>query len=103
MTLLLGALFAFAFVLVACEKSNDVVAREQIEQSRNACPQGCVEPQARCEIKGNISRGGNKIYHRPGGAAYDGIVIQPERGERWFCSEEDAIRNGFRLAIQEQR
>jgi hypothetical protein len=91
------------FALVACEKSNDVIAREQIEQSRNACPQGCLEEQARCHIKGNVSTGGIKIYHRPGGPAYPNIVIQPERGERWFCTEEEAIRNGFRLTPQEQR
>ena len=50
-----------------------------------------------CNIKGNISiRTGERIYHVPGGEYYDATVINPAKGERWFCSEEEAQAAGWR-------
>jgi micrococcal nuclease len=51
-----------------------------------------------CVIKGNISSGGEKIYHLPGCAYYDKTRIDEARGERWFCSEAEAIAAGWRKA-----
>ena len=52
-----------------------------------------------CKIKGNISiRSGKKIYDVPGQKDYENTRIQPEHGERWFCSEKEAIRGGWRKA-----
>jgi len=53
------------------------------------------EPSASCLIKGNISRSG-RIYHLPGGASYTQTVIDEARGERWFCSEQQARDAGWR-------
>ena len=51
----------------------------------------------RCAIKGNVStRTGEKIYHVPGGQWYESTRIDPARGERWFCSESEARRAGWR-------
>jgi micrococcal nuclease len=61
-----------------------------------ACPNGCVTPPAGCVIKGNINAAGEKIYHLPGQKYYDVTVIEPEKGERWFCSEAEAIAAGWR-------
>jgi endonuclease YncB( thermonuclease family) len=48
-------------------------------------------------IKGNISRnGGERIYHVPGSSSYDETRIDVANGERWFCTEEDARRAGWR-------
>ncbi|HJX61536.1 MAG TPA: thermonuclease family protein [Dehalococcoidia bacterium] len=48
-------------------------------------------------IKGNISQStGEKIYHVPGGEFYDKTVIDEAAGERWFCTEEDAVAAGWR-------
>ena len=48
-------------------------------------------------IKGNISVGSNeKIYHTKGQAYYDDTRIDPEYGERAFCSEQEAINAGWR-------
>lgn len=48
-------------------------------------------------IKGNISMStGEKIYHVPGGEFYDKTVIDETKGERWFCTEEEAIAAGWR-------
>ncbi len=49
-----------------------------------------------CVIKGNISSSGEKIYHVPGGAYYDATVIDGSKGERWFCSESEAVTAGWR-------
>ena len=66
-----------------------------------ACPQGCEEPPPGCVIKGNINTAtGEKIYHVPSGKFYDATVISPRRGERWFCTEEEARANGWRKSDQ---
>jgi hypothetical protein len=52
-----------------------------------------------CNIKGNISyNGGQRIYHVPGQHYYDETRISTGKGERWFCSEEDARAAGWRKA-----
>lgn len=49
-----------------------------------------------CLIKGNINRAGAKIFHVPGSPSYDQTQIDESQGERWFCSEEEAIAAGWR-------
>jgi micrococcal nuclease len=49
-----------------------------------------------CLIKGNISSGGGKIYHLPNQKYYDKVVIDESKGERWFCSEKEAVEAGWR-------
>jgi len=49
-----------------------------------------------CSIKGNISSSGEKIYHMPGQNFYDRTQINTSKGERWFCSESDALAAGWR-------
>ena len=53
----------------------------------------CDQPR----IKGNISlTTGEKIYHVPGGYYYDDTVIDEAKGERWFCTEAEAVAVGWR-------
>ena len=49
-----------------------------------------------CDIKGNINTKGEKIFHQPGDASYADTVITPGKGERYFCSVEEAIAAGWR-------
>jgi cold shock CspA family protein len=52
-----------------------------------------------CTIKGNISHDtGNRLYHLPGMEDYKPTVIDPGRGEQWFCDESEAIAKGWRKA-----
>jgi endonuclease YncB( thermonuclease family) len=51
-----------------------------------------------CNIKGNISRNGARIYHLPGMRDYEKTRINERAGERWFCSEEEARAAGWRRA-----
>lgn len=62
----------------------------------SGCPQGCITPPVGCAIKGNISKSGERIYHMPGQRYYDQTTIDPDKGERWFCTEEEAQANGWR-------
>ena len=47
-------------------------------------------------IKGNISSNGNKIYHTPSSPWYAQTEVDAARGERWFCSEAEALAAGWR-------
>lgn len=57
-------------------------------------------PEAECLIKGNISvTTDERIYHVPGQKYYDVTQIDPLSGERWFCSEDEARRAGWRKSL----
>lgn len=49
-----------------------------------------------CPIKGNISRNGERIYHPPWSPWYDRTKVSTDKGERWFCSEREALDAGWR-------
>lgn len=49
-----------------------------------------------CDIKGNINSKGDRIYHLPGRSSYASTRINPDSGERWFCSEDEARAAGWR-------
>ena len=52
-----------------------------------------------CTIKGNINASGEKIYHMQGCGSYTKTMIDEGRGERWFCSEQEAGFAGWRKAL----
>jgi ABC-type branched-subunit amino acid transport system ATPase component len=52
-----------------------------------------------CNIKGNVSMNtGERIYHVPGQKFYSETIITAGKGERWFCSEDEARAAGWRKA-----
>lgn len=54
-------------------------------------------PGSGCNIKGNISLNtGGRIYHVPGQRYYHDTRVSLPRGERWFCSEAEARKAGWR-------
>jgi len=49
-----------------------------------------------CLVKGNVSiESGTRIYHIVGMEDYANTKISPEKGERWFCTEEEAMTAGW--------
>ena len=58
-----------------------------------------VAPEG-CPIKGNISRSG-QIYHVPWSPWYKRTKINTSKGERWFCSEAEALKAGWRAPYWE--
>ena len=87
-------------------KYQDLLSSAQKEaQSQNkglwaGCGDNSASSQASpdgCQIKGNISFStGEKIYHMPGQEYYDKTTIDESKGERWFCTEEEAQDTGWR-------
>lgn len=64
--------------------------RGRWQEAEDSAPNGCA-------IKGNISRNGH-IYHLPWMTWYDRVKVDEARGERWFCSEDEAMAAGWRPA-----
>jgi len=57
-----------------------------------------------CQIKGNISKDGyGKIYFMPGDPNYERVQIDSSKGERYFCTEEEARDAGFRPSQSESQ
>lgn len=65
-------------------------------QTQNAHGGLLPNPSPGCIIKGNINRRGERIYHLPGTRGYDETVINPDNGEGWFCTEDEAKAAGWR-------
>lgn len=66
-------------------------------QYRATRAKGRIPPDRTCAIKGNITKSG-QIYHMPGQRDYERTGINLNKGERWFCSEQDARASGWRKA-----
>ena len=64
-----------------------------VSEQAHLSPSGCV-------VKGNISSKRARIYHVPGGRWYDRTKIDEAKGERFFCSEDEAIAAGWRRSSQ---
>lgn len=62
-------------------------------------PQASAKPgsgnSGSCLIKGNINSKGDKIYHVPGSRHYE-----KTNPEKWFCSEQEAQKAGFRAPLR---
>jgi len=56
-----------------------------------------TEREDGCKIKGNINSKQQRIYHTPWGSRnYKRTRINTKYGERWFCSEKEALEAGWR-------
>jgi hypothetical protein len=60
------------------------------EEAKRRAPDGCP-------IKGRVS-GEERVYVLPGTADYERLRVLASRGDRWFCSEQDAASAGFKAA-----
>ena len=58
------------------------------ESAKKSSPDGCP-------IKGHVS-GSAKLYVVPWSPSYAKTKVRQERGGRWFCSEEEALADGWR-------
>jgi endonuclease YncB( thermonuclease family) len=71
---------------------------DRLAQEATASDPVPLASQTGCVIKGNISSSGERIYHMPGQQHYAATKITESKGERWFCSEEEARAAGWRKA-----
>ncbi|KKP70109.1 hypothetical protein A2X44_00115 [candidate division CPR3 bacterium GWF2_35_18] len=83
------------------EQAEETARTQEIGLWGNICStdsEQTVIDSNECTIKGNISWAGEKIYHLITCKDYDQTVIDEKRGEKYFCTEEDAINAGFKKA-----
>ena len=52
-------------------------------------------------VKGNVdARTGERIYYVPTSLLYTTVVISEAEGDRWFCSEDEAVIAGWKRSKQ---
>jgi endonuclease YncB( thermonuclease family) len=60
------------------------------DEAKRRAPDGCP-------IKGQVA-GAARVYVLPWSPDYERLRVQTTRGERWFCSEQEALAAGFKAA-----
>lgn len=60
------------------------------------CTQKVNKVNPRCQIKGNLRS--EKIYYPPGCGTYEQVQVELWQNDQWFCSEEEALKAGYRKA-----
>ncbi len=93
-----GDVKVLAVVSAGAPSAAGTAVRAATVSLSTGCPEGCIERNEGCEIKGNVStRNKNeKIYHTPGSTFYDKTDVNVGEGDRWFCTAAEAEANGFR-------
>ncbi len=56
-----------------------------------------TDPINNCSIKGNL-RSNIKSYYLPSCDTYDQVIVDEAYGDMWFCSEDEALSQGFMKA-----
>lgn len=62
------------------------------------CTQETNSKQPTCLIKANVTTNGRPTYHFPGCQTYNTTKLELHHGDRWFCTEKEAVKVGFRKA-----
>lgn len=71
---------------------------KQVGVFSTLCTQSTNIKNPSCVIKANISGNNEPTYHLPACKAYSITKIQLHHGDRWFCTEQEAQKAGFRKA-----
>ncbi len=80
------------------QEAGNVARNKKIGVFSDSCTQMVNKEKPSCNIKGNDRNG--KIYYTPECGVYDNVTVQLYLGDRWFCSEKEAINAGFRKPEQ---
>lgn len=73
-----------------------VQAAETAHQEKQGLWKTCAtDPKEGCLIKGNLDKLDKRYYHLPSFRHYSSVVINLEKGDQWFCTEQEAIKAGF--------
>ena len=83
-------------------KPTEIQERILLRSTPQLQPQPSLSPRpqaqdrrAECLIKGNINSTGEHICHVPGQPYYNNTGINESKGERWFCTEQEAVVAGW--------
>ncbi len=83
------------------EKNDLLLQTTQVANQKNIgifsdqCTQKINKEHPSCNIKGNVTR---SLYHYPGCGQYNNVLVELHRGDRWFCTKEEAEKAGFKRA-----
>ncbi|MBU4369392.1 thermonuclease family protein [Patescibacteria group bacterium] len=84
---------------VASNKGMWGECEQELEEEMERFETDAPPPNPDCVIKGNISEHGyGKTYFPPGCANYKRVKIDFEKGDMYFCTEEEAEAAGFKKA-----
>jgi hypothetical protein len=75
-----------------------LVLRHQNMSRRIEDLQAAKAARGDCQIKGDITAAGEHLYRRPGERDYEWVWISEAKGERWFCSVDEAEAAGWHAA-----
>ena len=104
---MISRIFMLSFVVLstACSTSPTVNDGAQLSTAAEAVSSGVLASastveaaSSKCDIKGNISRRGEKIFHLPSGQYWGRTRIDQSKGERLFCTPEEARAAGWRAS-----
>ena len=88
----IGADYRITLTALAVERMQAVPTSTEVPYHN---PQNLILPQSTCNIKGNVNSNGEKFYHCPNYPTYGRTNVRTNEGDRWFCSEAEAIQAGF--------
>ncbi len=83
-------------------RDTPALAQEEPALDCSACTRRHKSLQVRriapglCPIKGTIGEAGERLYLLPDGSGYEPTYIDLTKGERWFCTEADALAAGWK-------
>lgn len=76
-----------------------IAAEEGTPSPPSGCPGGCPTYPVWCEppVKGIVSAGGGeRFYYLPGDDVYEVTIVEPDNGDYYFCTPDEAEAAGFR-------
>lgn len=81
-------------------KDGLIKAEEEARLAKRGLWGVCGKINNQCLVKGNLDRNDKRYYHLPGFKYYNQTQVNLDHGDKWFCSEEEAIKAGFKRAIE---
>jgi len=76
-----------------------IVAANQAHDQKVGLWKACApDPEIGCLIKGNLDRLDHRWYHLTEFRHYSQVIVNLEKSDQWFCTEEEAKEAGFEKA-----
>ena len=73
-----------------------IKAEQEAKKIQKGIWSSLCSQQGECVIKGNVRKDNQtKVYHLSDCYNYEKVIIDESQGDKWFCSEEEAIKAGF--------
>lgn len=74
----------------------NIASSKKLGVYSSTCTQSVNPVNPKCNIKGNINNANSdKIYRYPSCDLYGITLVQLHLGDKWFCSEKEALKAGF--------